>query len=139
MANTTYGPKIQRDENGDLLTVAAGGTLDIEGTLKKGSETGSTGTAFVNYGVTRFGSTAPTKTFTMAAPAADVEKTLICTQASGTGECWVDLGAGVSASGGRYLEFNASNESVTMIGRSATVWDIVSNVGSVASATSTTG
>lgn len=147
MADSTYAAKVYLDSSGDRLNVVSGGSfvaeagssLSVSGSLVRGTETGSTATAFVNYGITRFGSTAPTKTFTMAAPAAGVEKVLFCTQASATGECWVDCGSGVQASGKRYLEFNATSDSVTMIGRSATVWDIVSNVGSVASATSTTG
>jgi len=153
MADSTYAAKVYLDSNGDRLNVVSGGSLVVESgatltvasslttsaALIRPTETGSTGAAFVNYGITRFGSTAPTKTFTMAAPAAGVEKILFCTQAAATGECWVDCGSGVQASGKRYLEFNATSDSVTMIGRSATVWDIVSNVGSVASATSTTG
>lgn len=153
MADSTYQPKVYFDQGGNRLNVVSGGSLSMEsgstltvagsmttsGTFIRPTETGSTGTAFVNYGITRFGSTAPTKTFTMAAPAAGVEKILFCTQAAATGECWVDCGSGVQASGKRYLEFNATYDSVTMIGRSATVWDVISNVGSVASATSTTG
>lgn len=147
MADSTYQSKVYFDQGGDRLNLVSGATLNIEagatidnsGTNKVGSETGSTGTAFVNYGITRFGSTALTKTFTLAAPAAGVQKILFCTQAGSTSECWVDCGAGVQASGKRYLEFNLTGDSVTMVGRSATVWDIIANVGSVASATSTTG
>ena len=153
MADSTYGPKVYFDQGGNRLNVVAGGTLVVEsgstltvasslttsGNFIRPTETGSTGTAFVNFGITRFGSTLTTKTFTLAAPVAGVEKILYCTQAGATSECWVDCSTGVTAFGKRYLEFNLTGDSVTMIGRSATVWDIVNNVGSVASATSTTG
>lgn len=153
MADSTYQPKVYFDQGGNRLNVVSGGsvsmesgsTLTVAGTQTNTgasilpSETGSTGTPFVNYGITRFGSTLLTKTFTMAAPVANVHKILYCTQAGSTSECWVDLGATVTAAGKRYLEFNLTADAIVMVGRSATVWDIVSNVGSVASTTSTTG
>jgi hypothetical protein len=40
MANSTYGPKIFKDQNGDRLTVAPGGTLLVEGIVNGPSATG---------------------------------------------------------------------------------------------------
>lgn len=137
--------------SGGEITIASGATLTVAGTqtitgtvsISTGGKiavsvtAGTTGT-MLNYGHTTVASTGNRRTFTIAAPAAGVMKSIICTAANSTGECVIDLGSGKTAAGKRYLQMDAANEAVVLIGRSTTVWDIISNVGSVQSTTSTT-
>ena len=119
-------------ESGGYIAIATGGDQTIPVTAA------STASSITNFGHTTVASTGTRKTFTLAAPVAGVTKSLVCTQANSTGEVVIDLGSGKTAAGKRYLQFDAANEAIILRGRSTTVWDIISNVGSVQSTTSTT-
>lgn len=153
--DTTYGNQLNyrvqgggRDVIGGELDVVSGGQINIESGATLSLSTGayladavtaaSTAASILNSGHTTVASTGTRKTFTLAAPVAGVVKSMICTQANSTGEVVIDLGSGKTAAGKRYLQFDAANEAIILRGRSTTVWDIISNVGSVQSTTSTT-
>lgn len=153
--DSTYGNQLNyreqggnRDVIGGELDVVSGGVIAIESGGSLALATGgyitvpvtaaSTAASISNYGHTTVASTGTRKTFTLAAPVAGVTKTLVCTQANATGEVVVDAGSGRLIAAKRYIQFNAANDAVILRGRSATQWDLVSNVGSVESTTSTT-
>lgn len=97
-------------------------------------ESGSTGSSFLNFGETHFGSTAA-ETYTMDAPVAGVRKYLFCTNASTNTKQTVDVSTGdtvlINATGANNLEFEAPDDAAILFGRSSTQWDVLSKTSGV--------
>lgn len=94
------------------------------------------GTAVVNSGLATIGSTDGQKNYTLAAPTAGVNKTLVCTAGSSANTSVVLCASGVTFDGtNTQATFNAANEVLDLVGLSATQWAIKSNMNSVALAT----
>lgn len=145
--DSTYGNQLNyreqggaRDVIGGEIDVVSGGRIDFEtgGYYTVPVTAASTASSITNFGHTTVASTGTRKTFTLAAPVAGTTKSLVCTQANSTGEVVVDAGSGRLIAAKRYIQFNAANDAIFLRGRSTTQWDIISNVGSVESTTSTT-
>lgn len=124
--------------------VTANVTGNVTGNLTETvtAVTGSTtatragGTAVVNSGIATLGSTDGQKNYTLAAPTAGVNKTLVCTAGSSANTCVVLCASGVTFDGtNTKATFNAANELLDLVGISTTQWAIKSNMNSVALAT----
>ena len=132
-------------ESGSTLNVRSGAQVQLRDGFRLNYPvvTESTGSPIDEHGVSVLdaGATPKVKAFTMDAPTAGASKTLYCLRGNATGWVGVDGGAGVQfgeTAANRWLQFNAAEECVQLIGLSSVKWGIVSNVGAVAQSTSNT-
>lgn len=100
---------------------------------KNDVDTASSSANIKNYGVSQLNDSSAAA-FTLDAPFAGVEKSLIQTTTSTHGQTVTTNSTGVTldVAGSRTLTFNGADDSVILKGLTATRWGIVSNIGSVA-------
>lgn len=156
----TYQGEVRRLQDGDKLEIASSGALDNYGEIKNigvgynrfqsesvvGLSTSSTGEVILSAAglsqLTTTGTTGARALFRLPKPLAiGQEKMIYATNATtgataviSTTAAGIQIGVGNSTSHGNYhtMTMNDSEDSVRLIGLSATAWGILSNVGSVA-------
>jgi len=123
------------DKNAHLvvLSVSSGSVTTVFKSLFMDDEDGATTANLRNYGLSRVGGTAAL-TYTMDAPVRGIIKTLLndCGTAAtinmGTGAVTVWGTAGATCT---QVLFAAIGDSITLKGQSATVWEVIAQVGGV--------
>lgn len=119
-----------------IVTVGGGDVTVVPSAAGGPKEEPATSVNLSNVGVSVIGSTNNTKNWTMDAPAAGVEKTIIGDPASTVNALHVAVGAGVTISstyGTTHTNIDFTGRgSVTLVGYSATHWKVLSGYGLVA-------
>lgn len=115
------------DANGaiDTITVTTG---------KVSVTDASTAANLSNSGITTLSSTATSAAYTMAAPAAGIKK--VITQTGPSTAITVTLASGTFDGTNQIATFNASKDTIELVGLSTSRMAVVSNIGSVAFSTS---
>lgn len=150
----SYQSKVYRNQGGDQLTVASGGTVSVEsggsvtiasgGTLSVASGgafalggtvlgTSQVATAIKGSGFTAITASTTAPNYTLAAPVAGAVVGIRVEANTSSGTATVTTTAAFDQAGSKNrLKFDAVNDAVLLMGVSTTGWAIVGNVGSVA-------